>query len=538
MRRNTEKVYVYRAEGGAGGWLTGEELESLPDLVSPPIDTTGGVPSWAIPYNGKYYYSVYDPDDEVDKMLPNPRLSRNRNSVNGYLYYDMSEEVSFGLKSGIQYSDIISTSMGDNPMAHVGRESRTSYIDFNAKIKGLRFQTNYLFGWQDIIKQDTGFKVDIGLLNANAEYDFNFGGFNLRPGISFQQAKYDDTPYISTTARGFLNSERDFESTAFSLRGDYTIADRIRLIAAGRGEKYSTNDKLYFSYQLIASYNLNDKHYFRVLRSRANRGPFLVDTYADYYWERDGRPTPGYIYFQGQKNMDLLTMTMNEFGYRVKPLKNIQADLEVFYTKSVNYGALYPDSVQFDNSLGRHWVRMSFDNISMESEQIGVSANISWVAKQNLIVKLYGTWQQTKLTGYLPIGQEGTIDFMLQDAALSGGSSTNFPKQLEDGDHKATPAFYGGFIVNYSPIEKLTCNINGYFYSKQEFYTKYNPMDRTENIVTIDPKVIVNIKVNYQLINTLDLFINARNIIGEKQEFGYMDDIGTLFLIGLNYNLN
>ena len=92
----------------------------------------------------------------------------------------------------------------------------------------------------------------------------------------------------------------------------------------------------------------NNKHFFRVVYSKANRGPFLVDTYANYPWNREGRPLPGYIYFKGKEDLKLLTMNMFEIGYRVKPVKSIQADFEFFKTKTKNYSAMYSDSVHLN----------------------------------------------------------------------------------------------------------------------------------------------------------------------------------------------
>lgn len=93
--------------------------------------------------------------------------------------------------------------MGDTPSAQTGRVSNTAYTDLNAKVYGLGAQINYLAGWQDIVREDTGFKVDVQHVNANAEYDFNIGKLNIRPGITFQSALYNDLPYLSYNGQGF-----------------------------------------------------------------------------------------------------------------------------------------------------------------------------------------------------------------------------------------------------------------------------------------------------------------------------------------------
>ncbi len=519
MDRNTDKLYVHKANDGQGGMLTPDELAVLPDP-------------------GNLNYLVFDATDDVHDMFPNPGLSRKRMGGNAYLFYDVNDDIHFDLKGGYQNSEVLSSTMGDNPTALAGRVSKTSYADFNASVKDLHAQISLLDGWQDIVRADSGFKVDVLNLNSNVEYDWHLGDLSLRPGVSYQLARYNDTPYLDGKPKGFLNQEREFSTTALSLRADYKLFKALRLIAAVRGEKYSTHDNMYLSYQAIASYNLNDKHHFRIVSSRANRSPFLVDTYANYLWNREGRPDPGYILFSGQKNLKLLTMDMLELGYRVKPTKKIQADLEVFQTRANNYGALYPDSVNLNGAQlrqDRTWVRMTFSNIDLESKQTGATATISWVATKDLVVKVFGTVQKTELTQVIPYTQDETIQLMLQNAYTSYlmnneiTHSENFPKARIDTVNTATPTLYGGFMLQYQLFDKLHFNLNTYYYTEQEFMSKYGN-------VTIEPKAIVNFKVSYDVLRNLNLYMNARNVLGAQKEFGFMDDIGTLVLFGAHFN--
>jgi iron complex outermembrane recepter protein len=551
LDRNTEELYVHKANNGQGGFITKEELAVLPDYQAKPvkISTYKGDINHLIKPEGdtNYYYRVFDPQDDVNKMYEDPSLARKRYGANAYLFYDLKNDVGFNLKGGYQSSEVLSSTMGDNPSSMVGRESETYYSDFNAKIHGLRAQVNYLGGWQDIVKEDTGFKVDLANINANLEYDLNIGDLNIRPGVAYQLSKYDDTPYLSYIGQGFLNSERKFSSTAISLRADYRVFEKLRFIGALRGEKYNTHDKVYLSYQLIASYNLKNKHNIRLVYSRANRGPFLVDSYANYMWDREGRPDPGNILFKGQENLDLLKMDMFELGYRIKPMKQIQADFECFYTIASDFGALYPDSVNLNGApagLGRTWVRMTFDNIDMTSQQYGITASVNYVISENLYLKIFGTYQITKVKNVIPDGQDQTVQAMLTSAYLSFlvdtnfySSNTSFPNKREDIENKATPSVFGGFYLNYTPIKKLMVNFNGYFYSKQEFYNKYSRyIDNEYQSKTIYPKFILNAKISYEVYKNVLLYVNAKNLIMSDYEFAYMDKIGLLLLVGASFN--
>ncbi len=523
LDRNTSDLYVHKANDGQGGFISLHELDTLRD--------------------GNYY--VFDPSDNIHDMYPTPSRARFKYGFNGYLTYNLNQDNYMNLKGGYQYSDILSTTMGDNPSAHVGRQSNTYYFDYQAKIKGLRAQFNYLGGWQDIAKQDTGFKVSVLNINANLEYDINIGNLNIRPGYSYQLAKYNDLDFLRYEGQGFLNGIRDFNSNAFSLRADYKLLDDLRIIGALRGEKYNTHNNPYLTYQLIGVYDINEKNNIRLVFSKANRSPFLVDTYADYMWDRVGRPEPGYIYFKGQKNLDLLKMNMVEIGYRIKPANNIMVDLEGFYSIAKDFGALYPDSANLNgaqNGTGRTWVRMTYSNLDLKSKQLGLTATFSWVAKENLLIKFFGTYQHTRLENAIVFTQDETIMYMLGIAATNGlGYSTDFPSDKENINNLATPAFYGGAIVNYSTLnQKLNINLNSYFYTRQEFNSKYTKkdLDTGEYIPDIvSPKIILNAKVSYNIAKPLDVFINARNILGEKKEFSYMDNIGTLILIGASLHM-
>ncbi len=492
-------------------------------------------------------YAVYDPADGIDKMYPDPGRARDVYGINGFFNVDLNKNIGADISLGYQSSEVLSSTMGDNPTIYTGRQSNTMYGDLRAQIHGLKLQINGLNGWQDIIRQDTGFKVDISNFNTVAEYDINVGNnLSIRPGLTFQKASYNDLPYLKP-GQGFLNGERDFTNTALSIRADYKPLEPLRLIAAFRGEKYSTHDDLYFSYQFIGSYNLNDKHNLRVVYSRANRGPFLVDAYANFVWVRIDRPIPGTIHFKGADNLNLLTMDMIELGYRIKPTNRIQADFEIFQTSSKNFGALYPDSVNlvtmnYDvpaNFVTRPYVSMSYQNLDLTAKQTGVTGNISFIVNKNLVVKAFGTFQQTMAYNAIPVVQDETVQDMIVTAFVNNNldSTITFSKfqEFKDSDNlideeenKWTPTFYGGLSVDYKLLnEKARINLNSYYYSEQELYSKYGNR-------TIDPKLIVNAKLSYKLFKENYAYVNIRNMLGDLREYPFMDQIGTLVLVGLH----
>jgi iron complex outermembrane receptor protein len=529
-------------------------------------------------------FLVFDPADDIEDTYPDPELARKRAGANGFLFYNLNDKINFNASLGYQSSEVISSNMSDIPSAYSGRLSSTGYFDLKGQVYGLRFQVNGLSGWQDIVRRDTGFKIDIQNINASAEYDINIKGLNIRPGITYQKGYYDDMPYLRYKGQGFLNGAGEITSTAFSLRTDYTLMKSLRLIAAVRGEKYSTNDDLYFSYQFIGSYNLNDQHNIRFVYSRANRGPFIIDVYSNYLWNRFQRPPPGYIYFQGNKDIEMLTMDMYELGYRVKPVKSIVADLEFFWTKTKDYSLLWPDSVNiFHENLptNRPYARMLYQNIDLSSEQKGVTASITWVVNQNLNAKVFGTYSKTKLYDYYPLTPEETMALMFEDAYSNGLvdlNGDNIPEDftgdgypdpyppyfidlngdgipedftgdgvpdmlqttpystvqpdtiVKETDHLSTPDFYGGLVINYSTLKnKLNITPSAYFYTEQTLINKNGGEQ------DIEGKYIINLKASYEIWKESTVYINARNLLNnDKREFAFMDDIGGIYLIGVN----
>jgi outer membrane receptor protein involved in Fe transport len=101
----------------------------------------------------------------------------------------------------------------------------------------------------------------------------------------------------------------------------------------------------------------------------------------------------------------------------------------------------------------------------------------------------------------------------------------------------------------------MNVNANFYFYGKQTFLHnkmydigRYKdeylpPNNETYNyeeyssVYTIDPKIIVNLKVSYKVFKESSVFINARNLLNSSsREFAFLDEVNGMYLIGLDIN--
>lgn len=541
-----------------------------------PIDALGTVVN---PSTGSTY--VKDPGIIYD----DPNRAQDRYAANLFFAYKPNSNVGFNMSTGWQES-VVLTSLLDNSNTPVSqRKSNTKYIDFRGHAYGFNAQVSYLTGVQNAAENTVGYIFDPHNLHALLEYDWNMGKINIRPGISYQNATYDDIKHVLNPSlkEGIFNGSRSLVNFSGSLRVDYKPTEKLRFIAALRAEKYNKPDEIYPTYQFMGSYKLNDNHLVRAVYSRANRGPFMSDVYTDYNWNRRRSDFEGLVpneiplqvvEYRGNEELELMTMDMIELGFRNKVTKNMFIDLEIFYTKANDYGYfvakdynfLLPDDnpdipqIVKDNvsmaDLIKHSITYQYENLIMLSEQLGATLSLDLIMSSNFQLKAFGTIQETMLTNYLDRDPNASLVAVLQDkynaTKLSGsnpnplanylysGVLDNFgvvpsdlgleSDDLKDMEHKSTPKFSGVIIANYTPIKNLNLNANVYFLSKQEFIFQF------ENDL-VDSKTIVNLKADYKIWKNNSIYFNARNFLGNNShEFMFMDRIGSQYLLGVNIN--
>lgn len=516
--------------------------------------------------NGQYF------DLETDgATFPNPERGRENKGVNAYLQYLFNKGSEVIVSGGYQDSYSNTSLVGDLPRSISGRESSTGYINIMANISNLKMQANYTGGVQDFARGEYGYVVDMGQYNASAEYDINISDLLVRPGVSYQSVFYDDSPYLEAGRNSYLNGKKELNTLGLSLRLDYALFEKLRLISALRAEKYNNPDDWYASWQFAGVLPINENNTVRAVYSRANRSSFIVNAHSDFTWDRAGRVPPSFIYFNGNPNAQLMYSDMVELGYRIRPNKRILLDMELFTSKSKNFGALMPDRSTLDfsglltgtASAPISEVFISYLNIPVEARQTGFSLNFDWIISEKIITKLHGTFQQTKLDNYSELNRNeitqiqlgGPVNEVIMSyqnpeinsiPTLLGAIMTEQvapvpelfaplesnwqPTEFEDGvKHKNTPSFWGMAGIIYRPTQKWNIASDAYFYGSQTYQSINGSVD-------IDGKLILNSKISYKATNNLNVFINARNLINDdKPEFGFMDNIGALYLAGIQF---
>jgi iron complex outermembrane recepter protein len=486
--------------------------------------------------------------------FPDNDMAKDKYGANLFLNYDLNDKINFNLAGGTQNSHAQMIFFETLATPTSVRSTNTNYLDFKGKVYGFNTQVSYLFGKQDLCEGEYKpiIGYDLSTLNANLDYEYNFRDLTIRPGFSYQSCTYDDSKRVKElqvedpTRQGLLNGKKEINSLALNLRVDYLLFDKLRFIAAVRGDKYNVPDDYYYSYQFVSSYKISDDHIIRAVYSKANRSAFIGNSYADFQnplgnqgivGTQNVQVAPGvyvpfrvqannyYQYYVGNKDLKLANQNMFELGIRNKITKKIQTDFEFFYSITKDFDALFGSKSKFTvvdsiNPVTRtiHVTlhdSLVYKNLAIESKQFGFTGSINVTVSNNLLLKLYGTIQRSDLSKYAPLPDKK-------------------PDSLISKENSWTPTYYGGMSITYQPFKKIIVYSDLYTYGGQTYSRYVSPFG--ENGTThIDTKYIVNAKISYKFWKDNSVFINVRNLFGDnKKEFAFSDDVGSLYLVGLH----
>ena len=468
-------------------------------------------------------YEYYPPDslpglvDKSKERYPEPELALNNYGLNAALRFSNDKNTDLNISVGHQESVIQTIYLDINNLSLTRRNSNTSYLDFRGNVHNFKAQVSYDFGTQNNAVGFYGFKFDVANFQSKLEYDFKKGIIQLSPGISFSKTLFNDEPYLDKADPddGLFNGEVELRNMAYFLRGELRPAANLRIIGALRMEDYNLPEEEYWTYQMIASYTISDKSNLRVAYSRANRGPFMFDYHVDHYSEEvNSQGFTKIERFRPNKQLDLVTMDMLEFGFRYRLRDNLMTDFSFFYNKAQNFSSYFTST----DTTGQTIIsNSSTKNIDLKSYQLGSTARINYVLSKNLHVRLFATGQLTVLENL-------NLDYSVEDEDFDIVSVNS------DFIHKSTPSVFGGLVINYQPAEKWNLNTNFYRYGKQGFFS-------IDGITKLDSKTILSVKTSYKFYKDNKVFFNARNFIDNSSyEFPFADKTSGQYLVGLNLN--
>ena len=450
---------------------------------------------------------------------PDPNLSMRKYGYNAFLNYKINKNASISVAGGGQSSEVQDIFSNEFLCTAL---STSYYANLKARIYGLDVQASYLSGTQQPAEGNNNQKWDFNTTDVLLDYHITLvKGLDITPGVSYRRAVYDDTKYADVaTGEGLFNAKVESYTLAAFLRADYKLLNnKLRLIAAARMDKFNAPSKLYFSWQFAATYKLTEKHMLRIVESRANRAPLFLENYYNITLPL----APGLdILGLGNKNLNLLTTDMLEFGYRGKLKDNLELDIEIFGTTTKNFTNVILQSVD-SNSTGTHII-YQFQDLPLIARQIGGTISVNFVVGR-FQIKPYITVQHTTLFNYSPYP-------VSPNAPVSPFSPNPATQNINSGmgtqtSNLATPSVYGGAYINFGITDHLNINLNPYFMSR---YTQLDNDNITYNdgmrgVENVTPKFIMNVVVSYTLFKKLTLFANFKNCFSDKTREFYRGDI-------------
>ncbi len=461
---NTMIEKGYLVDMSKGGYIDSHELGSLRYITYNAIQSNFikatnaqlhamGIPA-SIP-DSLYasYAAVSDLVANAEDLYPDPRMSRKNTSANGYIRFVPNQDVDISLAIGFQDSKAFSSSYRDDYYAMSVRKQRSVYSNLIANLYGFNIQATHWQGKQNYCVGFPGYDMDFKQYAAQVDYEFNLlrdvqdQSLKIRPGVSMMQYELSDEDYKNFTPKGtpiygYLNGTSKLKTQAAMLRFDYRLHN-LRVIAAYRAEKLNIPDKLTNTWQFGATYNVNSNNCLRFVYGRANRSSFSVNSSSNYNYDRVGMLMPDYMTFLANEEADVMQLDNFEIGFRTRPTPRMLIDLEAFYSKSKDYGALISDKSQYE--LGMSDVKaavsngldpkntlyiaqkvfemlktrsyMQYQNLPFEPTQFGVSLGLDLIATDKLIIKMNANFQNTVIDKYSKYSQPEAITCQLQAAA-------------------------------------------------------------------------------------------------------------------------
>ncbi|WP_276374823.1 TonB-dependent receptor plug domain-containing protein [Chryseolinea sp. H1M3-3] len=471
------------------------------------------------------------------QVYPHPDRSLIKHGANAFINYTPTSKVELNLSAGLQKSEA-QTCTFDSFVSNINTFTSTSqYVDIRAAISRLTTQFSFNTGNQQTV---LGFKTSFDYYNTDLsfEYEFKIKRLSIKPAIAYRSAIYDDTKRGDASKReGTINGRRHMETYGATLRGEYSFwKESVRLTGGIRADQFTYPGDLYWSYQAASSISANKNNLFRIVYSKAFRSPFIYDTYQDLFLTLPlGTEPETYMLnnMLGNKNLNLLSSTMFEVGYRGKVSEKITLDIEGYSTKTKNFSAniidtptsVIPDNYPFLLIYDSHTL-----NTPLSVRQMGITTSIH-IQLKKLTIKPFVTIQKTTLHDYTHFTNTSDAspsplnNFDPLNNNIYSGMGTEM-------DHKFTPKAYGGIYVNYQ-FSKFNVNVNGYYFSKHTFY-------HISNLFTTDgsgqgeveSKAIINAKISFTPIKALSLFVNAKNILNKQSREYYLSDMTPAMIFG------
>jgi iron complex outermembrane receptor protein len=501
----------------------------------------------------------------------NGDLSLRKMGGNIFFTHHFSEQSNIEVALGAQNSQSQKTGFLNFSTPLSQTESKSYYLNTRIKQNNFTGQFNLNSGHDDNNYQYNSYKFTN--IEANLEYFKQFKEFSLRPGISYKYLAYNSpTTYkepfnINELNYHFKDEPRVASSYSAYLLSEWKPTPKLRFIGAIRIDKFDINKNYFKNYEIASTYRLNKNNLVRLVYSRANKSPFFFDSFLNsnllvnaIYISDDKKtsfPIPVNLKIRGQEDLKYPTITNQEISWRTKINSKMSLDIELFYSRVKNFvnANIYREYqvVQHMNTKGLSDSLISikvdgmalFENYDLTAQQYGAGFTFNYDFNDKFSAKIYGTYQKTKISGRKDIDfittsiQMGEIT--PENTIATQISTVMNPTQWSD---ELTPSLFGGFLLNYKPCNNWNFSTDAYAYSGQKFanYNYYQLSDeasipKAKVEMYVKSNIILNAKASYRFNKNITSYATLKNILGNQYEYGFADQIGTLFLVGLSLEL-
>lgn len=451
------------------------------------------------------------------ERYPDENLALKNHGINSFLSLQLSDEIETIVTTGVQHSEVQKIYADNLTTPFSTNTSESGYVDVHTNLFGFEHQVSFQKGYQNTVGM-RGWEYDFEVLTSTLEYEKTIRNFKLRPGVSYNRAVYDDEKAVLKygSDRAFLGGNQVIDSKSAMLHSEYTYRT-WRAIAALRYDLYNVPSKGYFTYQYMLTKTIRDKHLFRAVVSKANRGSFMLDS---YYNQRFEQPIPSInkvvvTSLEGNKNLDLLEMDMFEIGYRFNLNNIFSLGFALNQITTDHYSGLVRQ-----DSDDPFIYNYKFQNLDVKAIQQGGEVDVVFTPNTKLFFKVFASMQRTerKSKGFVNLETDDTLnDFV---------------------EHLITPTVYGGGEVNYTFLNKCTINVNSYFMSKQVINATEVRANKDGAYYELPSVVVLNAKLSYALSTSMKLFVNGRNLLARDQvQSIWADKLTPVYLFGLDFEL-
>lgn len=494
-----------------------------------------------VPMNQRY--------SNLNERYPNQALATDRYSFNIQSNYN-TEDVNINFMGGYGNSMIQAPYSINNFTPLSTDSSTTHFTHLWGNYKKISFNMDYNGGQTKTLGNMNYDINDYKIINTNIEYDINLFNdkLNIKPGVSYKNSTFNaimlGSKGIETGTYNLTEGIGDVSNSTISgfVRAEYNL-NKFRFIGALRADKFDTPDVAFISPLLIATYKPQDKLLFRASYGRACRNPFMMNIFTNYMYPSElmGGAFKLNVHVKGNPYENLLTVDETEIGFRYNITDRMTLDVGGFYAQMKNMDVLqrYNRIQQITGSGVQIDLYTSYFNIDAVANQTGANISLKAMPIDKLTVIAFATLQQTIINNYPDsLSFNFSADSTEITAVAVDGSDEDNNAYLDDYKHLATPSVYGGLNITYLPLEKLTLNAMGYFYTEHEqsINTNSTNSDKGYEIFKVESNFILNFTAGYEVYKNTKLFVSGHNLLGaNKRQFGLSDKIGSYFTIGVNF---